>query len=98
MSSPDTRPRWSGSSRSEASTSGSAGAALRRAAEGSEGGRDFASRDRLVHAVGTAGVEHGWITRVHSQPDHSQLVEPGVHREPMVAGIKALEDSPAFAP
>ena len=53
--------------------------------EGADGNRialRFASGERLVHAVGAAGVKHGWITRVHSQTVHSQLIDPGVNREP----------------
>src|SRR5205809_42679 len=64
--------------------------------EGRYGNRSalpFASGDRLVYAVGTAGVKHRRIPRIHSQSIYTQLLEPGVHREPMVAVIKALEDA-----
>src|SRR5262245_13266720 len=57
----------------------------------------FAPRDRLVYAVRAASVKHGRVPRVHSQSIYRQLAEPGVHLEPVITSIQALEDATSYA-
>src|SRR5262249_20184214 len=48
-------------------------------------------------AAQTTGVQHGRIRRVHGKPAHGQVAQAGVHREPMLAAVQALEDAAARA-
>src|SRR5262249_7493439 len=51
----------------------------------------FSSRDRLVYAVWAGSIKHCWVPWVHRQSRYRQLIEPGVHCEPVIASIQALE-------